>query len=201
MTVITVPNSAAIIPTGVVQAFAGAEAATPIGWLICGGQAISRTDFASLFAVIGTTYGAGDGTSTFNVPDLRGRVPGGKDNMGGTGANRLTSGISGLTATNLGAVGGDQSLQSHTHTYSGTTGTDYPDHSHNLYDGKQSNSFGWNIFGGGAAWWQNGSYTTTGANQRHQHNFSGTTANHGQSTFGQSGNVQPTIILNYIIKS
>lgn len=200
MTVQTVPNSETIIPVGTVWSFAGAETVTPLGWLICGGQAISRSDYALLFAVIGTNYGAGNGTTTFNVPDLRGRVPAGKDNMGGATASRLTSGVSGIAGTTLGAAGGDERLQGHTHTFSGTTGNDSPDHSHNLFDGKQANLFGWNIFGGGAAWWQNGSYTTSGANQRHQHGFSGTTANHNQSQ-GAAANVPPTIVLNYIIKT
>ena len=55
-------------PTGVVQAFAGST--TPQGWLLCDGSAVSRTDYAALYAVIGTTYGAGDGSTTFNLPDL-----------------------------------------------------------------------------------------------------------------------------------
>ena len=55
-------------PTGVVQAFAGST--SPAGWLLCDGSAVSRTDYAALFAVIGTTYGAGDGTDTFNLPNL-----------------------------------------------------------------------------------------------------------------------------------
>lgn len=55
-------------PTGVVQAFAGST--TPQGWLLCDGSAVSRTDYAALFAVIGTSYGAGDGTDTFNLPNL-----------------------------------------------------------------------------------------------------------------------------------
>lgn len=57
-----------IVPVGVVQAFAGAT--TPQGWLLCDGSAISRTDYADLYAVIGDTYGAGDGTTTFNLPNL-----------------------------------------------------------------------------------------------------------------------------------
>lgn len=57
-----------MIPTGVVQAFAGAT--TPTGWLLCDGSAVSRTDYAELYAVIGDTYGAGDGTTTFNLPNL-----------------------------------------------------------------------------------------------------------------------------------
>lgn len=56
------------LPVGVVQAYAGNT--TPDGWLLCDGSAISRTDYAELYAVIGDTYGAGDGTTTFNLPDL-----------------------------------------------------------------------------------------------------------------------------------
>lgn len=57
-----------LLPVGIVQAFAGTT--IPNGWLLCDGSAVSRTDYAALFAVIGTTYGAGDGTSTFNLPNL-----------------------------------------------------------------------------------------------------------------------------------
>ena len=58
----------AAVPTGVVQAFAGST--TPQGWLLCDGAAVSRTDYAALFAVIGTTYGKGNGSTTFNLPNL-----------------------------------------------------------------------------------------------------------------------------------
>lgn len=57
-----------IVPIGVVQAFAGST--TPQGWLLCDGSAVSRTDYADLYAVIGDTYGAGDGSTTFNLPNL-----------------------------------------------------------------------------------------------------------------------------------
>lgn len=56
------------IPVGIVQAFAGAT--TPDGWLLCDGSAVSRTEYADLYAVIGDTYGNGDGVETFNLPDL-----------------------------------------------------------------------------------------------------------------------------------
>jgi microcystin-dependent protein len=75
-----------LAPAGVLLPFAGSTA--PTGWLLCAGQAISRATYAGLFAVIGTAYGAGDGTTTFNVPDLRGRIPAGKDNMGGYGSKQ-----------------------------------------------------------------------------------------------------------------
>lgn len=64
--------------------------AEPLGWLRCSGQAVSRTTFDDLFAAIGTVYGVGDGSTTFNVPDLRGRTPIARDNLGGTSANRIT---------------------------------------------------------------------------------------------------------------
>ena len=59
--------------TGEIKMYAGTD--EPIGWLKCDGRAISRTDYADLFAVIGTTYGSGDGSTTFNIPDLKGRFP------------------------------------------------------------------------------------------------------------------------------
>lgn len=59
--------------TGFVAAFAGSSA--PNGWLVCDGSAISRNDYADLFAAIGTTYGSGDGSTTFNLPDLSGKLP------------------------------------------------------------------------------------------------------------------------------
>lgn len=59
-------------PAGIVMPFAGSVA--PQGYLLCDGSAVSRTDYADLFTAIGTTYGVGDGSTTFNVPDLSGRV-------------------------------------------------------------------------------------------------------------------------------
>lgn len=71
------------VESGVITAFGGAAA--PTGWHLCNGAAISRTTFASLFAAIGTAYGAGDGSTTFNVPNLQQRFPLGKATSG-TGA-------------------------------------------------------------------------------------------------------------------
>lgn len=64
-------------PTGVVSIFAGTTA--PDGWLICDGSAVSRTTYSNLFDVIGTNYGDGDGSTTFNLPNLKGRIPVGID--------------------------------------------------------------------------------------------------------------------------
>jgi microcystin-dependent protein len=71
-------------PAGIVMPFAGSTA--PEGYLLCDGSAVSRSDYATLFGVIGTTYGAGDGSTTFNVPDLSGRVV-----IGVSGSHALAS--------------------------------------------------------------------------------------------------------------
>lgn len=60
-----------VVPTGTIVPFAGKE--VPINWLLCDGRAISRKDYAALYAVIGTTYGSGNGSTTFNIPNMNGR--------------------------------------------------------------------------------------------------------------------------------
>jgi microcystin-dependent protein len=104
------------LPAGVVMDFAGAV--EPTGWFFCNGAAISRTTYAALFAAIGTTWGVGNGSTTFNIPDFRGRARIGS----GTGA--------GLSARTLAATGGEEThqlstaeLASHTHTQNSHTHT------------------------------------------------------------------------------
>lgn len=74
------------------------------------GQAISRTTYAGLFALCGTTFGVGDESTTFNIPDIRGRAIFGLDNMGGAAASRITSGVSGIDGASRGAAGGAQAV-------------------------------------------------------------------------------------------
>jgi microcystin-dependent protein len=96
-------------PVGAVMDFAGNV--EPSGWLFCFGQALPRTGiYAQLFDVIGTLYGAGDGSTTFNLPDFRGRVGAGRDDMGGAAASRLTAAW-GVNGAVLGANGGAESHQ------------------------------------------------------------------------------------------
>jgi len=120
---------------GEVRDFAGSTA--PDGWLFPYGQAVSRTTYSALFAVIGTIYGPGDGSTTFNLPDYRGRVSAGVDNMGGTAANRVTSGVSGISGTTLSATGGNQYSQSHSHGVNDnghSHGVNDPTHNHGVND-------------------------------------------------------------------
>lgn len=94
-------------PIGIIAPYGGSSA--PSAWLLCYGQAISRTTYADLYAVLGTTYGSGDGSTTFNLPDLRGRVVAGQDDMGGTSADRLTGSITGsVNGDTLGGTGGEE---------------------------------------------------------------------------------------------
>lgn len=80
------------ISPGMVMPYAGSTA--PNGWLICDGSAISRTTYADLFAVIGTTYGAGDGSTTFNLPNFTNRVI-----QGGTVGTYKNAGLPNITGT------------------------------------------------------------------------------------------------------
>ncbi|RTE91914.1 tail fiber protein [Bradyrhizobium sp. LVM 105] len=94
------------IPIGASVDFWGSTAPNS-SFVLAYGQAISRTTYSTLFAMFSTTYGAGDGSTTFNVPDLRGRVVAGSDSMGGVAAGRLTDAVAGIDT--LGDAGGAQS--------------------------------------------------------------------------------------------
>lgn len=91
------------VPTGGIMAYGAAAA--PSGFLLCDGSAVSRATYATLFGVVGTTYGAGDGSTTFNIPDLRGKFPFGKATAG-TG-NALGASFGNIDHTHTGP--------SHTH--------------------------------------------------------------------------------------
>lgn len=110
-------TSISIIPSGAIIMF-GANTA-PSGWLVCDGTAVSRTTYSSLFTTIATNYGVGDNTTTFNLPDFRGRSPYGVDalqsiTIGGTTAGKINSSYQNSTGT--GTTGSGT-------TGSGTTGT------------------------------------------------------------------------------
>lgn len=124
----------ATLPAGVVMAWTTDTA--PSGWLLCDGSAVSRTTYSGLFAVISTTYGVGDGSTTFNVPDLRGRFILGQDDMGGSSANRVTD----TDADTLGNADGTETKT--------LTSTELPAHTHTIGAGQNYNSSG-NVSGTG----------------------------------------------------
>ena len=184
-------NGAGALPTfqsaftsGMLMPYAAATA--PTGWLLCYGQAVSRSTYADLFAVISTTYGVGDNSTTFNIPDFRGRAAFGKDNMGGTAASRLTTAGSGVDGATLGTGGGDQLTQQHTHTV-----TD-PGHVHAItYKAGQTPLDG-GVSGSAQGWYNESSRNTGSATPGI------TNANYGSGT---SQNVPPALVVTYIIKT
>lgn len=134
---LTNPTLAAV-PAGFKGGYWGTNA--PAGWLFCFGQAVSRTEYAELFAAIGTAAGAGDGSTTFNLPDYRGKVGAGRDNMGGNTAGLLTT-TGGLDGKILGNIGGAQVIalsesQIPSHVHTGTTDTNGSHSLHQFPEGR-----------------------------------------------------------------
>jgi microcystin-dependent protein len=183
-----------LVPTGVINPYAGATA--PVGWLLCFGQSISRTTYATLFTAIGTTYGSVSGT-TFNLPDMRGQVTAGLDNMGGTSRNRILDTDADVLGGEIGDSGG------HTHGAHALTEAEMPSHSHtvilNLHSGTDA---------------PHGPVIVNGPpTPPHTPYTPGTsTTGGGSSPGGPEGPgdghthtseeaLQPTIFLNYIIKT
>lgn len=108
-------GSGGSMPAGAVVSYAGTSA--PDGWLMCDGSAVSRATYATLFAAIGTAHGSGDGSTTFNLPDYRGRFLRGVDGAAGNDpdkASRTAMATGGNTGNNVGSVQADE-LKSHTH--------------------------------------------------------------------------------------
>lgn len=182
----------------------------PAGWVFMNGQALLRVGAAAaLFAAIGTTYGAGDGSTTFNVPDTCGRVTAGQDDMGGVASkNRLTGLAGGVDGDVLGAAGGAEShqlttaqLASHTHangTLSGNTNS-AGNHTHTLAGNTVvSSAGGFEGLGSGSNNHDVNPVTTTAGAHTHTVTISGAMAAAGTDT--AHNNVQPTIICNKIIK-
>jgi microcystin-dependent protein len=111
-----------IMPSGSIIAFGGA-AAPDAGWLLCAGADINRTTYARLFAVIGTAYGTGDGSSTFGLPDLRDRVLLGKGTNNGTVGTETGSAAASSVITNATNTTGTGTSGSTTAGRTNTTGT------------------------------------------------------------------------------
>lgn len=161
-------------PVGTVVPFAGAS--EPTGWLFCYGQAVSRTTYADLFTAISTTYGTGDGSTTFNLPDLRGRAVFGQDDMGGVSANRVANVFDGDV---LGQTGGAEqsTLAAGNHAAHG--------HTEAVYAATGDTAGTPVVFAGKDA--ANGNQASLSVD------------NQGSGT--AFSNMPPAIILNYIIKT
>jgi microcystin-dependent protein len=167
------------IPTGTITPWS--QATPPTGFLECNGAAVSRSTQAALFAIIGTTYGAGDGSTTFNLPDLTDRVAVHKSNnknfasTGGANTVTPTGNIAGSTAN---ATLSTAQLASHSHPGGGNTGPSYITNPAMTFGGFIPGSTG-----------------NAGSGQGHSHNMS--------ANFSGSANsvLQPFLTLIYIIKT
>ena len=199
----TIPGG---VPTGAIVPFAANSA--PSGWVLCDGglygrAALDPSPQPNLFGVIGTTYGSGDGLTTFAVPDLRGMFVRGFDNGRGLDPLRAFGSQQAFTVESHNHGGTTGSESAHTHGFSGTTGVDSPDHTHSyssvgVFGGLQSLQPG--STGIGAA--QN----SGGASTRHTHTYSGTTAagsahTHTISSQGGTETRPVNVAMNYIIKT
>ena len=196
------PNSFLIFdtfPVGTILPYPSEEA--PSGWLICDGREVSRTKYARLFAVIGTRFGAGDGSTTFNLPDLRGRTC--------VGLN-----IDDTDFNTIGKTGGEKShtltideLPSHDHVISSV-----PNHTHSISsDGSHTHYYNVgnpNFLGSYIGLGLSGSNINSSSAGAHNHGGATGSAgahDHGGLTGRVGGglphnNLQPYLVLNFIIK-
>jgi microcystin-dependent protein len=188
-------------PAGSILAYGGTS--EPSGYLFCYGQAVSRATYADLFAAIGTAHGVGDGSTTFNLPDLRGRTIAGQDDMGGSSANRLTGLTNGVNGDTFAAAGGLESftlattnLAAHTHSNGSfavattiTNGSDVVRTDDFMTTGGQGGT------NRDAIADESGDTDTLSLADG---DVTGTSSSTGSTT--ALGHIQPTLVLNYIIK-
>lgn len=230
------------IPISSIFEYAGLVA--PSGYLLCQGQAVSRTTYADLFKIIGSTYGSGDGSTTFNVPNLKGRIPVGLDDndvdfnglgkIGGEKAHKLTldeiPAHNHSASTSIGNAGAHTHSASssnngaHTHTISGTANSAGSHYHETASTGYKVGAKNWQPTGNTGAVTNWGYDINTASAGAHTHSLSGSTNsagghthtitvnsggahNHSANTsISNSGggmahnNLQPYIVLNYIIK-
>ena len=166
------------IPTATIVPWSSAS--IPTGFLECNGQAVSRSTYAALFAIVATTYGTGDGSSTFNVPNLSDNVAVGKSNNKALGA---TGGAN--TVTSTGNVGGS--------TANATLSTgQLASHNHGMPVGQNAPGSG---YATGRQITQTQNTSNAGSGQGHSHNMSATFTGDSTSV------VQPFLTVIYIIKT
>jgi microcystin-dependent protein len=169
------------IPTATIIPWS--DSSVPTGFLECNGAAVSRSTYSALFAIVGTTYGVGDGSSTFNVPDLQDNVPVGKSNnkaVGSTGGANTVTKTGNVAGSTANATLSTAQLASHTHP-SGLTLSPNPDggtRAGGLLQGK-------NIVNTGS----------TGSGDGHAHNMSANFTGDATSV------LQPYLTILYIIKT
>jgi len=171
-------NTGAYFLPGMMSLWGGATA--PADWLLCDGTAYSRTTYANLFTAIGTTFGTGDGTTTFNVPNTAGRTVRGVGTSSWTGNG---SGAAGTTAVSLGASGGGDGTK--------VSAANLPPHRHGITSFALTGATG---VGGGSLGQNPGQYYTA-ANQTYLEDGTTLVTNTNAPT------TNAYIGINYIIKA
>lgn len=180
---------AEVLPSGLIFPYGGSAA--PTGYLLCDGTAVSRTTYADLFAVCGTSYGSGDGSTTFNLPNLKGRVLVGLDS---TQTEFDVRGESGGAKTHTLST---SEIPSHTHDGSGLSTNSTGAHTH-TYTATTSYSQT-NVVGGSNSAAIVYTTNTTSSSGSHSHSISGNTGSAGGGS--AHNNLQPYLVVNYIIKA
>lgn len=216
-----VPSVQEIMPSGsVIQT---ARATAPTGWLLCDGTAVSRTTYLTLYNAIGTTYGSGDGSTTFTLPNLQGKVPVGK-NAGTFSVLGATGGAETVTLTVAEMPSHTHTQNAHNHTQDAHNHTqDSHNHTQNahghgwtgqnssLNNNGQAGNYPFKIAQDLATQWTGTTAnigTTVATNQATTATNQATTATNQATTAtnqntgggGAHNNLQPYIVLNYIIK-
>jgi len=175
-----------LTPPGVIVPFAGTGA--PNGWLLCDGREVSRSVYLDLFNTIGVLYGVGNGVSSFNLPNFKGRIPVGYD---ATQSYFNTVGKTGGYNTHTLTI---SEMPAHLHT--GTTATG-GDHNHSYTASNNSNQNVGYPAGGGSPDVNQGVFgATTSTAGAHVHNFTSTNTGGGLP----HNNLQPYVVIQYIIK-
>jgi microcystin-dependent protein len=175
------------VPSGAMTAFAGSSA--PSGWLMCNGSAVNRTTYSALFAVIGTTYGSGDGSTTFNLPNTQGVF------LRGAGSQVVNS----VTYTGEYGTTSSDSLQGHEHTVStSTTGVSLSPNGDFVYYNHGGFTNSWSIGGGSNVSLEG---TISVSDPGHTHTLSDPTSDGTNGTPRVANETRPVnLAINYIIK-
>jgi len=192
---VQMPADGRVIPPGTIV-MTGRNTA-PAGWLICNGDAVDRTLYAELYSAIGITFGPGNGTTTFNLPDMRGRVAAGVGTGTGGGASG-TGAPTGGTALAAVALAGWFGINDVT-----LTSAQIPAHTHPITDPSHSHGTSGgaipSITGGGGGF---PSYVNNGDGPASIANSTtGITVNNNTGGGGSHTNLQPTVGLNFIIRT
>lgn len=199
----------AVLPAGAILPYGGSTA--PTGYLLCDGSQVSRTTYATLFGVIGTTYGAGNGSTTFTLPDLRGRFPLGTD---GTHARGTMGGSATTTLVEANLASHSHALSTGSVVLSGLSTASTPDHTHTFTAVLSVPERGVYTAGGGTYALYNpggtgggiaGSNGTTTAGGNHTHTVTGSGSLSGSSSTTGSGTPATTIspyqAVQFVIKT